>query len=463
MAEGGRNLTIKPFSVDEDHIATGEKWDEWLDELEREMRFFRISHAEDMKDAMLIYGGVEIRRLEKSLQDPKDGSVYAKLKSKLNNYFSPQKNVHYARYLFLKTKQLTGESTVSNAARLREKALKCDFHDCDERILEHIIQTTTNSELVRQVLHKQWTLQQTLAEMQLLENTSEQVKPIGQHETQDVAKINRRKSKNKVPQNEQKKDQNIRCKYCDRTHPRQKELCPAYGKFCSKCDKRNHFSKVCMSVKEESKNLQKGNRTRRPRYGRDVKRTINDSDTDNSDSDLDQDSDFIDESVRHLTIGKIKVSKVSDLEKTVPIVVNDVIVHVEPDSGADVNVMDERQYGALKRKTLDEITLKTSNTKLSTLQNELKVSGEFKATVRNKIRGTETTFVVVKGKINSPPLLGKKTLSELGMLEIRPDGSLRDQNELRIRYENNVKSVLDARERSNLEKYYSGMMMSSKE
>ena len=61
MAEGGRNLTIKPFTVDEDHIATGEKWDEWLDELEREMRFFRISNAEDMKDAMLIYGGVEIR------------------------------------------------------------------------------------------------------------------------------------------------------------------------------------------------------------------------------------------------------------------------------------------------------------------------------------------------------------------------------------------------------------------
>ena len=59
MAEGGRNLTIKPFTVDEDHIATGEKWDEWLDELEREMRFFRIRDAVDMKDAMLIYGGVE--------------------------------------------------------------------------------------------------------------------------------------------------------------------------------------------------------------------------------------------------------------------------------------------------------------------------------------------------------------------------------------------------------------------
>ena len=67
MAKGGRNLTIKPFTVDEDHIAMGEKWDKWLEALELEMRFFRISDAGDMKDAMLIYGGVEIRRLEKSL------------------------------------------------------------------------------------------------------------------------------------------------------------------------------------------------------------------------------------------------------------------------------------------------------------------------------------------------------------------------------------------------------------
>ena len=83
MAEGGRNLRLKPFTVDEDHIATGEKLDDWLEELEREMRFFRISDAADKKNAMLIYGGKEKRRLEKSLQDPEEGDVYAKLQSKL--------------------------------------------------------------------------------------------------------------------------------------------------------------------------------------------------------------------------------------------------------------------------------------------------------------------------------------------------------------------------------------------
>ena len=155
---------------------------------------------------------------------------------------------------------------------------------------------------------------------------------------------------------------------------------------------------------------------------RDVRRTTNDSQSEDSDSDFEQDVDFIDESVRHLTVGKIKINKVSDFDKTVPIVVNDVIVHMEPDSGAGVNVMDEYQYRALKRKSFDDIELKESNTKLSTLQNTLGVSGEFKATARNQTRGSETILVVVKGKINSPPLLGRKSLFDLGMLDIDQTG-----------------------------------------
>ena len=44
---------------------------------------------------------------------------------------------------------------------------------------------------------------------------------------------------------------------------------------------------------------------------RDIRR-IDESDTEESESDTDQDSDFLDESVRHLAVGKVKISKVSD-------------------------------------------------------------------------------------------------------------------------------------------------------
>lgn len=154
-------MRINPFTVAENHIATGEKWDEWLEKLEREMRYFRFIDAADNKDAMLIYGGVEIRRSDKSLQDPREdpreSNECTKLKGKLTDYFAPKKNVHYARYLFLKMQPQTDGITIAYAARLREKATNCESYDCDERILEQIIQTTDNVQLVRKLLHKKWT------------------------------------------------------------------------------------------------------------------------------------------------------------------------------------------------------------------------------------------------------------------------------------------------------------------
>ena len=107
---------------------TGKAWEEWLEEIEREFRYFRITHPQDKKDALIIYGGNEIARLEKSLPDSVgDLDAYQILRKKLNEYFLPKRNKHYARYTFLKMKPVEGESTVSYAIRLREKANDCEF------------------------------------------------------------------------------------------------------------------------------------------------------------------------------------------------------------------------------------------------------------------------------------------------------------------------------------------------
>ena len=39
--------------------------------------------------------------------------------------------------------------------------------------------------------------------------------------------------------------QPIDCQYCGQQHARRQ--CPAYGKVCKKCGKRNHFANVCRS------------------------------------------------------------------------------------------------------------------------------------------------------------------------------------------------------------------------
>jgi len=95
--------------------------------------------------------------------------------------------------------------------------------------------------------------------------------------------------------------------------------------------------------------------------------------------------------------------------------------------------MDEYQFKALKHRSQEIKELGPSQDTLKTLQSNLMVKGEFATTLRNKNRGTQSKFSVIQGKMDSPPLLSKSTVLELGMLKIDPEGTLKETNELRIK------------------------------
>ena len=65
-----RNLPASAFTVTDDQLSKGKEWEDWLEEIEREVRYFKIINPTDGKDALIIYGGKEIARLAKSLLDP---------------------------------------------------------------------------------------------------------------------------------------------------------------------------------------------------------------------------------------------------------------------------------------------------------------------------------------------------------------------------------------------------------
>ena len=116
---------------------------------------------------------------------------------------------------------------------------------------------------------------------------------------------------------------------------------------------------------------------------------------------------------------------------------------VEPDSGENANVMDEYQFKALKHRSRENNNLEPRRDTLKTLQSDLTVKGEFNATLRNKNRGAQGKFLVIQVKMDSPPLLSKSTLLDLGMLKIDSEGTLKETNELRIK---SAKKKLDLRQ-----------------
>ena len=117
------------------------------------------------------------------------------------------------------------------------------------------------------------------------------------------------------------------------------------------------------------------------------------------------------------------------------ILTNGIETTVEPDTGADTNIMDEYQFRNLQTQR-PEIALQESKIKLKALNHDLSIMGECTVTIDNKTRETEGTLVVIQGKIDSLPLLGRPSLDELGMLKIDETGGLKEPNQVVKKIEN---------------------------
>ena len=89
------------------------------------------------KDALIISGGKETARPEKSFPNPiDDANDYEKLTKNLNDYFKRKKNKHRARYVFLKVRLTHDETTSAYAALSKEKPNDCEFEaKCNEKTL----------------------------------------------------------------------------------------------------------------------------------------------------------------------------------------------------------------------------------------------------------------------------------------------------------------------------------------
>ena len=338
------------------------------------------------------------------------------------------------------------ESIVAYAARMREKARDCEFGDqADDRILEHLIQTIKDNDLIKRCIQKRWNLEQFIEEANQREDIGQQVKDM--KDDHKVARIGGKQAKahgsyteRGGPKQEWKKPGKM-CGYCGKTDSHKPgQNCPAFGKQCLKCGKYNHFATCCKSGKSEKPGC--CNRNRDHRGGNSQKHIKKTSDDHTS---SDSDDEFISQAAKHVShhVKRVRSGKNQD---TVLIRIGDIDASVEPDSGASANIMDEYQFRALQHRSKSIKELELSNDTLKTLQSTLAVKGEFRTILRNCNRGTTSKFLVIEGKMDSPPLLCKNTLIELGMLKIEPQGTLKETNELRIhsvKATGDVEAILD--------------------
>ena len=352
----GKSLKIEPFKIPENPLEIGRAWKEWIEDFEDEASYFEITEIKDRVSALKIYSGKEIKKLARNLPEttPVVGdNDYKKLKRKLDNYFLPKKNKHHGRFTFSKQRPVEGESVVTYAAGLREKSKDCEFSEqTDDRILEHLIQTIKDSELVKRSIQKKWNLDKFLEEASQREDINQQVKDmkedfkISKVEHHDQSRDSpkngkwdgRRKSKNppRPPKKHKKEGKDKSCGYCGNTgtHPPGRN-CPAYGKQCLKCGKYNHYASCCTTGGQPQ---ERPTETKRGR----IKKT---TEAEETSSGSDDDYIYLQETAQHLH--RVKKIRSGQNQETVLIRIGDIDAFVEPDSGASANVMDEYQFKAL--------------------------------------------------------------------------------------------------------------------
>ena len=199
---------------------------------------------------MIIYGGTEIARLEKTLPDnDPDGNLddCQKVKQNLNDYFMLKRNKHYGRFMFLKSRPDAGETIVAYATRLVEKARGCGIGSSNgDRILEFLIQTVENEYLIQKCINEGWTLDQFLAQAKQIEDLSVQVDDMKTDQWgKKISKVEEKNREWTLSQNYiQLRTQP--CSYCALTgvHPRGRNF-PAYGVQCEIC-RRNNILTRCL-------------------------------------------------------------------------------------------------------------------------------------------------------------------------------------------------------------------------
>jgi hypothetical protein len=188
-----------------------------------------------------------------------------------------------------------------------------------------------------------------------------------------------------------------------------------------KRDERNERHVQNMQETRRSRSKSKGRANRK--WIRHVEVNKNEESSDSDDDSTDEDIERI---VRHLNIHR--TVKERGEKNECAILINGAKVIVEPDTGADANVMDEYQFKSLVQQVPEETELRKTRMKLKTLTEELPVMGECSVTMENETRKAEATIAVIKGKIDSYPLLGRKTLEDLGMVTFDATGRLKEPN-----------------------------------
>ena len=310
--------------------------------------------------------------------------------SKLTEYFEPQRNIIYERYLFNSATQRSENKIDQFVNELRKLASTCEYGTLsDELIRDRIVIGISESSMRARLLRESdLTLNRAIDMCRASEQATCQLRELD-HDSEVVqyTKHNKSNHKNNKAQNEKKsRGSNVtNCQYCGRSH--KKGQCPAFGKKCNKCKQIGHFGKMC-ATRSKSQEL-----------------NMCEENSENSDSAYTIHSRPHSNTKQYFTVLQVK-----------PIdSVNMFPMKFQVDSGATCNTMNLHDY-----KQLTKIEPLPSKTRLKTYSNTIiKPVGQTTLKCRAGSVVKNVHFEIVKDAPTS--LLSGKASEELGLIQFNAE------------------------------------------
>ena len=161
----------------------------------------------------------------------------------LENHFIGKTNETYEHFVFNKRDQKSNEPFEDYVATLRTLMKTCNFSDDmkDSLLRDRIVLGTRNQSTRERLLQEaELTLQACTDKCRAAEMPTQQLRAMSENDlSAEAHAISAR------PRKGSSSVKKASCKFCGQTHILEKEECPAWGKTCQNCKKKNHFAVKC--------------------------------------------------------------------------------------------------------------------------------------------------------------------------------------------------------------------------
>ncbi|CAH8629063.1 unnamed protein product [Dicrocoelium dendriticum] len=236
-----------PLNMDERSLASNwrlwkSKWMDFctLSRLDKQPMAYRLAmfrHA----------AGDDARRVLETLcyDKSEDANNLETVLEKFSEYCEGQTNETFQRYLFFSRNRRPGESVDTYVTELKILARSCSFCKCmaDSLIRDRIVLGINDEGLTKRLLRKRnLSLQQCIDICNSESSTAYQFQQMTIAGDSELCAVSRSKTTRATTARQEP------CNFCATRHPRNREQCPAWGRICVKCGKRNHFARCCQST-----------------------------------------------------------------------------------------------------------------------------------------------------------------------------------------------------------------------